>query len=306
MKYMLFFTLATFALTACTQDDISSPSGGVEEATPLILTATIAGGADTRATVDNNWAGGEQIALQVNSATYYEYTVDKDGRMTGNFYWQNDEQSINIQGFYPSGKMKDGESCSVSTTQNIDGDYHNSDLLCSNLSQNVRKDNTYLNLTFYHQTAKVVINVKNDGYLSGMADVGVNMTIGSTDGIYTSATFESPISMDGETFLWSGDWTNPSDKKSITPHKATTTNGCVATFEALVIPQTVSTGTLFQFYVGDVGPFRYTVPAGGITWNAGTKYTYNVTLKAENKTVTVSSITAGGWGDGGSHNLETE
>ena len=124
------------------------------------------------------------------------------------------------------------------------------------------------------------------------------------NGLYTSATFANPTTQTST--IWAGEWTNHSNQGTITPHKAATANSCAATFEALVIPQTVSTGTLFQFYVGNVGPFRYTVPAEGITWNAGMEYTYNVTLKAENQTVTVNNITAGGWGDGGSHNLETE
>ena len=97
------------------------------------------------------------------------------------------------------------------------------------------------------------------------------------------------------------------NQKAITPHTAATTSGNAATFEALVIPQTVNAGTtLFQFNVGEVGPFTYEVPAGGIMWETGMKYTYNVTLKAENQTVTVNSISAGGWGNGGSHDLETE
>lgn len=299
MKYMLFFTLATFALAACTQDDITSPVMGVEEVTPLTLTATIAGGADTRATVDNDWEGGEKIALQVNVGDYYDYTVDQDGNMTGNYYWL-DGDNVNIQGFCPSRLIDNNMVWTVGSTQNDDTVYRNSDLLCSSMIP-VDKNADVKYLNFYHQTAKLVVNVKNEGYLSGGTNSAISMFIGENDNIKISGTFTRIIN--GTAGRWN---TASGTSDTITPHKATTTNGCAATFEALVIPQTVSTGTLFQFTVGDVGPFRYEVPAGGITWNAGMEYTYNVTLKAENQTVTINSITAGGWGDGGSHNLETE
>ena len=296
-RHILSLVLAVLIFVACTQDETGTLPNGKQ---PLTLTATIAGGANTRATVDNNWAGGEQIALQVDAGQCYTYTTDQNGRMTGNYYWPDNVQSIYIQGFCPSGKIKGGELCSVEKDQSIAENYQNSDLLCSNL-QNINKESSYNALTFYHQTAKLIVNVTNNDYLSEEANSDVSMTI---NGLYTSATFASPTTQTST--IWAGEWTNHSNQGTIAPHKAATANGCAATFEALVIPQTVSTGILFQFYVGDVGPFRYTVPAGGITWNAGMEYTYNVTLKAENQTVTVNSISAGGWGNGGNHNLETE
>ena len=185
MKYMLFFTLATFALAACTQDDITSPVMGVEEVTPLTLTATIAGGADTRATVDNDWEGGEQIALQVNSGTYYDYTVDQDGNMTGDYYWQ-DGETADIQGFCPSSLISNNMVWTVGSTQNDDTVYRNSDLLCS-LKQTVSKNAGVRDLAFYHQTAKLVVNVKNEGYLSGGTNSAISMFIGENDNIKQQA-----------------------------------------------------------------------------------------------------------------------
>ncbi|HIZ33901.1 MAG TPA: fimbrillin family protein [Candidatus Bacteroides merdigallinarum] len=296
IKHILPLALLVLAFTACSQEETDALPGSKQ---PLTLTATIAEGVDTRATVNGEWDGGEQIALQVDAGNYYAYTVDREGNMTGNYYWQ-DGESVNIQGFCPSSLIDNQMVWTVSITQNNDDDYLNSDLLCSE-QKNVTKNIDPGIFNFYHQTAKLVVNVQNGGYLSGGTDNNVSMTIGESDNIKISGTF-TPMSI-GITGTWN---TDSGTTGTITPHTAATTSGYVATFEALVIPQTVSTGTLFQFYVGDVGPFRYEVPAGGSTWNAGTEYTYNVTLKAENKTVTVNSISAGGWGNGGSHDLETE
>ena len=97
MRHILFLALAVFTLAACTQDDISSPSGGVEGA-PLTLTATIAGGVDTRATVDGDWEIGDEVALwvQTKGVFHYEVTDDTYGTMTGDYYWQDSDNGIYI------------------------------------------------------------------------------------------------------------------------------------------------------------------------------------------------------------------
>ena len=74
MKRYTLYTFPALALllaaTACTQDDISTlPDGGQ----PLTLTATIAGGADTRATVDGDWTVGDEVALWVQDGNGAEW-----------------------------------------------------------------------------------------------------------------------------------------------------------------------------------------------------------------------------------------
>ena len=79
----------------------------------------------------------------------------------------------------------------------------------------------------------------------------------------------------------------------------------LVSFGALVIPQTISEGnTLFSFTV-DEQTYYYEVPSDGITWSAGTEYTYNVTIIGEAEVV-VNSVTQGNWGDGGSYDLSTQ
>ena len=75
--------------------------------------------------------------------------------------------------------------------------------------------------------------------------------------------------------------------------------------QALVIPQTISEGQLLFSFTVDGQTYTYTVPTGGITWSAGTEYTYNVTIIGEAEVV-VNSITQGNWGDGGSYDLSTQ
>ena len=73
----------------------------------------------------------------------------------------------------------------------------------------------------------------------------------------------------------------------------------LVSFGALVIPQTISEGqTLFTFTV-DGQTYTYTVPAGGITWEGGKEYTYNVTIGYEFK-VEAEQSTNWNKGDSGS------
>ena len=57
----------------------------------------------------------------------------------------------------------------------------------------------------------------------------------------------------------------------------------LVSFGALVIPQTISEGQLLFSFTVDEQTYTYTVPTDGITWNAGTEYTYNVTIGYEFK-----------------------
>ena len=85
------------------------------------------------------------------------------------------------------------------------------------------------------------------------------------------------------------------------------TDRSAASFYAMVIPQTVAGGKkLFQFTVPGLEniPFYYT-PENDVEWKAGMEYTYCITIKGTTAQVTVGSITAGSWGDGGTYDLTT-
>lgn len=289
MKHTLCYMAALVGFAACTQDELTGDTG--KDLYPLTLTATVAGGADTRATVEGTWDGSEEIALKVDGDDdTYTYTVeDTNGNMSGDYYWKSTDD-ITVQGFYPF-EAATATEWKVETQQDIKENYQGSDLLVSQKEQITWEGKDNASLSFYHQTAKVVVNVTNNGYLSGGTNDNVSMTIND---LSTSASFTSPTTQTGT--IWAGTWSNHSNQKDITPHKAKTTSGYAATFEALVIPQTISEGqTLFSFMV-DGQTYTYTVPTGGITWETGKEYTYNMTLTM-NGTVTVD-ITTGlpDWG----------
>ncbi|WP_071149250.1 fimbrillin family protein [Bacteroides ndongoniae] len=286
MKRYTLHTFSTLALllaaTACTQDDVGTLPDGMQ---PLMLTAAIEGNAETRATVDNRWNGNETIALQVtdgNGTEWYDYTVDDKGNLSGDYYWTN-PSSITVQGLYPNIMVKNNDwTWSVEEDQSSDEAYQSGDLLCSE-SKAVSFAQTPA-LTFYHQTAKVVVNIKQEGLptsIGATAD-NISLTIGEGDILTMDGSFSLPTAADSDD-RWLGTWASGSTKGSIKPHLATTTEtDNFATYEAFVIPQSVAAGSrLFTFTAEkdgtSYGPFYYTLK-NNVNWNPGYVYTYDITV----------------------------
>lgn len=305
MKRYTLYAFSALALllaaAACTQDDAGTLPDGTQ---PLTLTAAIEGSTDTRATVDNRWNGNETIALQVtdgDGTEWYDYTVDDKGNLSGEYYWTK-PNPITVQGLYPNIMVENNDwTWSVKSDQSSNADYQSGDLLCSE-SKTVSFAQTPA-LTFYHQTAKVVVNVSQEGLPEsiGATPGDISLTIGEGDILALDGAFTLPkaVNADGR---WLGTWTPGTTKGSISPHLASTpATGYFATYEALVIPQDMAAGTKLLTFTAEkddtgYGPFYYMLQ-NDTEWKAGYKYTYNVTITLYGLQVSVDtgSMT---WGDG--------
>ena len=307
MKRYTIHTFSALALllaaTACTQDDAGTLPDGTQ---PLTLTAAIEGSADTRATVDNRWNGNETIALQVTDGDgtgWYDYMVDDKGNMSGDYYWTK-PGSITVQGLYPNIMAESNDwTWSVEEDQSSDADYQSGDLLCSE-SKAVSFGQTP-NLTFYHQTAKVVVNIKSDGLpesIGATAD-DISLTIGEGGILALEGKFTLPTAADGDG-RWLGTWTTGATKGSISPHLASTpATGYFATYEALVIPQNVTAGTRLLAFTAKkgttvYGPFYYTLQKDA-EWKPGHVYTCDITIFHYGLDVQVSESPKWNTGTGG-------
>ena len=307
MKRYTLYTFPALALllaaTACTQDDAGTLPDGTQ---PLTLTAAIEGSADTRATVDNRWNGNETIALQVtdgNGTEWYDYTVDDKGNLSGDYYWTK-PGSITVQGLYPNIMVEsNGWTWGVEEDQSSDADYQSGDLLCSEFKA-VNFGQTP-NLTFYHQTAKVVVNIKSDGLPESIdATPGdIYLTIGEGDILALEGKFTLPASEDDGS-RWLGTWTTGAAKGSISPHLASTpATDCFATYEALVIPQNVTAGTRLLAFTAKkgttvYGPFYYTLQKDA-EWKPCHVYTYDIIIFHYGLDVQVSESPKWNTGTGG-------
>ena len=166
------------AATACTQNELSSPSGGVEGALPegeypLIINATglqaVATPAYTRATVDGNWDGVTSVALSVGGMVKeYSVTTTDTEKKTATLsrendpFWWTSREDITVSAWWPC--KDDGDnllttmpSVVVKQDQSTQKAFAASDFIAA-IDKTVQFGNP--TLEFSHRTARVTINLK--------------------------------------------------------------------------------------------------------------------------------------------------
>ena len=304
-------------LSACSHDDLTE-TRPAENSEPLVLTAVMADATtDTRATPDNSWEGTETVIVEVidnydntttpdwTQAKKGIYTAGTDGKLTftsgEQSSWLSDNETKLVRAWhYGDNSTTLSSSWSVQTNQ-TDDNYAKSDLLFAQTTVIGRQE---IALKFYHQVAKVVVHVRNVGPVYGSDDVSV--TIGYMNNIVMDGT----VSTDNisENYL---NWTPGSTRGYITaynlgpkPLASDENETSLASFAALVIPQTYNESSLPYLDIKNGLRSYPCYSSTEITWEAGHSYTYEVTIMEENR-VTVENITVSGWDNGGNHELTT-
>ena len=282
IRHIAYSLLAASLLAACTQDEQPSLQGEM-----LTFTASIEGGGLTRATVDNTWSGGETVTMQINAGGWYNYTADASGNLTGNYYWQNTDP-VTVQGICPA-TAAESTTWSVKSDQSRYTDYQSGDLLATGVTT-VNYGNA-ANLTFRHQTAKLVVNIVDGPIVPDDPEV----TIGDNN-LALTGTYTKPFS--GSSF---GTWTPGAQNGSITPYRLPTPNTVAeknikVSYAALVIPQNLFASIRLISILINGQPYSYELPFD-ITWKPGCVYTYTITVRAEGLEVSVDTIQD--WTDGG-------
>ncbi len=256
MKRTTIYLYAALALllglAACTQDEPSSPAGGVEGA-PIVFTATglnpaATAAAGTRAPVDGNWEGVTSVAVlmggKVKAYDVTPTTADNTRATltsTDPHYWA-DHNDLRVTAWWP---YTAGETAmpvvKVRQDQSTRDGYEGSDFIAAE-EQAVSYANPTLRFT--HRTARVTVA------LTDCPEESMNVRL-------------TGLSTENE---------NPA---VITPY-----NQGGGTYTALVAPQTVTAGTAFitcTFTSGKSFVYRMQKAA---EWKAGEEYTYTVSLAA--------------------------
>lgn len=257
-SHLLLGLIFGISLAGCGRDDGEDLTAGK---LPLAFTCTLDGQvAVGRATTDNTWTAGDEIAVQVDGVVK-KYAYRSDGSLqakeTTPFYWQSKED-VTVEAWYPyaaGGK----QPVVVLADQNTDTDYNASDFL-----EVTGKTVTYpaeIELVFTHRTAKVSVTLAAGTGFSG------------TDLASATVKLVNLSTADG----------NPA---AIVPH------GSGTEFSALLPPQTIAAHTPFIEVTVGGGVYNYT-PTDALAMEAGSRYHYNVTV---NKTgLTVSAPNISGW-----------
>lgn len=176
-------TAAALTLGACSQSEEAVetlPEGKY----PIELTATGLEPAVTpmtRATVDGNWDGVSEVAVQVDGVVK-KYTVTPDGATIGAqaqltstdpFYWKS-TADIKVSAWWPYSATKPATVALVAD-QSDEAKYQGSDQIEA-VNQDVKY--TAPTLKFTHRTAKVCVNVVSASG-AAMAVDGVTVSLGS-------------------------------------------------------------------------------------------------------------------------------
>lgn len=300
-------------LAGCTQDKLADTSQGEmlpEGKYPMTFTVTgLKATATTRGTADGYWEGKEEVAVQVGDVVK-KYVAVGSGESTtlqpadsdDAFYWQNTNDTKQVSAWY-LGTGYDTTlttkrwQWSVQSNQNDKG-YQQSDFLYA--PQTTCSFGGTSSLTFSHKTAKVVINIRKYGVATDDKDIE-SITIRKA--LSTGSTAEK----NGE-LKFSGFADSP--YRDLTLCKLSVRNENVnfeankpaetalASYKALVIPFDTTGPDFIEIKMKGYAPFKYkpTVPD---KWESGMQYTYNLTIKGDKVTATVTS-TDMTWKDGGS------
>ena len=262
-------TVLLFAATACTRDDLG---GGTlpEGEYPLVIRATGLQAVATpasRATVDGDWQGVQTVALSVGG-TVKEYDVtasDADGYKTATLssdtdpFWWTSREDITVSAWWPYGTTM--PDVVVKEDQSTKEGFEGSDFISAE-AQTVQFDNP--TLEFSHRTARITVLLKPGDGIPSVTGADVSVTgLGTDNG-------------------------NPATIRTYEPGGDT--------YEALTAPQTVKANTPFiQVDLG--GGTYYFRPHSDVVLEAGSRYTYTVSVNATG--LTLEGCTIGGWTDGG-------
>ena len=333
-KNILYAAAAAMALTACSSDDEQSfvsqfPEDGVMRFTTNLVDPTAA---QTRASITSNDLNQAYQQFQVKivnpaSGTYsYFNTVQHDGTEwtpVNRMLWQNNTQAITVTAAYKQGttftdgNFTGGVDLTVAADQSEQAKLNAQDLLTmpTKTIANPSTETTLLSggklvINFYHALTKldVTLELKDEFFGAGLnhaTDItevkisGTNlgysflpMTTANTN--YGTVT-PAATAVAGDILPMQGAFTaaTAASKHSF------------ATYESIVVPQTIAIGALtVSFKIGDRS-FSWTNTVA-YTLEQGKKYTLPLTVGNNAVTAGVRAFTASYWENGTGGNLGTE
>ena len=337
-KNIFFAAAAAMALTACSSDDAIEtvqqksqfPEDGVMRFTTNLVdpTAVTTRASITGSDVNQN---GQQFQVKIvnpTSATYsYFNTVQYDGSEwtpLNRMLWQNDQQSITVTAAYKQDKTFSdyefivGANLTVAADQSTEAKLKQQDLLTmptktiANPSiEETLMQNGKLVINFYHALSKldVTLDLANEFYkvnpkLNNASDI-TEFTISGTNAGYQFNAMETANENYGTVTV------NASTPADILASQASFTAATdadmhsYATYEAIVVPQTIAAGQLtVSFKIGNRS-FSWT-NTEAITLEQGKHYTLPLTVGFDTVTAPARGFSVSSWENQPGDNLGTE
>lgn len=310
--------VAVFAcLMAASCSDVTDDSTALPPGTyPMTFTASVDGlsapNPASRATTDNTWAGGETVAIQTGGEVK-KYTAASGGRLTvaggaDPFYWQSNSETKKVTAWYYGtgydATPPDGTTWAVQSDQskteadNTAGNYRRSDFLYAPATDIPFSGRNSASLSFYHQTARVVVNIVNAEAATDAFAIR-SVTIGHAGNLALSGSYTPPTGAG----VTAGTWNTSSGSPTmgiITPRRLAAPGTALASYAALVIPQQMKGKKFIAVTLANGNTYYYTpTQDGDADLQSGRQHTYDITVK--HGYLEVSANTGGSaWGSDGS------
>ena len=245
-------------------------------------------------------------AYNWHDAISYPYEINNDIPVAltkeETHYWQRSDETKLMRAWYCADGSTSNtlpDSWSVAADQNETGKgYAASDLLFT-APVEVKFGST-ANLIFYHQTAKIIVNIKKTKGIDS-ADQIQSVKIGDNN-LALSGTYTAPSG----TGVTTGTWLPGPMDKTITPFKLsqpTDPSKYIVSYTALVIPQNMDGKRLIAIDT-ELGTHYYTPKEGAAELEAGKVHTYNITIDSKEVTIEIPGSIDWGEGESGSGSIE--
>ena len=247
------------ALTACGSDEaLQEYEHQQDNKYPLLFTATMEDGTETRVTADNKWSNGDEIGIQIGTSGEQQgkYTyVANDGNGTWSpeipVSWQEGQTDVTVTAWHPYDQKENAD-----ISNQADGYTQCEFLKAEETGQSSQQT---VNLTFKHQMAKVMCRVQ-DNRLRYIRGAKVRFRG------YTSVKFNK------------GEVTAHGTNGEITPYSID--HGDYTTYVALLAPQTIAAGGSFIEVTANGKTYRFK-PNAEIVLKAGMSHNYNIKIGDE-------------------------
>ena len=339
MKTKIIFTaaMAAMMLAACNKDEsiddtiVSQfPEDGVMRFTTNLVDPTAA---LTRASITSNDLNqnGQQFQVKIvnpTSATYsYFNTVQYDGSEwtpVNRMLWQNDQQSITVTAAYKQGKAFSdydfivGANLTVAADQSTEAKLKQQDLLTmpTKTIANPSTETTLLSggklvINFYHALTKldVTLELKDEFYkadpkLNNASDI-TEFTIKGTNAGYNFKPMETANENYGTVSA------TASTDVDIMPYQSAFTSATednqhsTATYESILVPQTIAAGALTVSFKIGTRSFSWT-NTEAITLEQGKQYTLPLTVGYDAVITSGRAFSVSSWENQPGDNLGTE
>lgn len=300
--------LATiFAGCSNNDDEVMKPKESLKD-TPINVNVLLTD-IQTRAGYDNtnqptlfylsiDQAGGNydytNVVMKYENGSWVAYESDAEDSAQKQLLWEGSTGNVTVTAATFSLETSPSYSLSASADQSSDAKLKSSDHLCY-YSNKVQPSASGISISFDHIMSKLEIALKLRDEFEGLTDPITSVMLSGTS---LTATY-APANAD----KWS-DYSTADEVINTCPLLAYDKNARTATYEVILLPQTVAAKTFcVTIFIGDKS-YEWT-SANAVTLASSNKYTLALTVGKDK--VSGNSFTAAPWvSEGGDINNKTE